>query len=278
MSVLQVEKLTFAYGENQVLRGIDFQVGPGEIFCIFGTNGCGKTTLLDCILGLNTPDCGRIAINRNPAKALSPAMTARQVAYVSQKSDRTFPYTVLEIVLMGRTAYTGLFSSPGKADVEMAEAALESVGMQDFSRRIFTRLSGGETQLVKIARALAQETPLILFDEPTTHLDFRHELNIIQHIMKVVREKGVSVVMATHAPNHAFFFESHGMPTRVALMQDGRFGAIGTPSEVLTPTNMAKVFKVVTKRFNNEEGDMLHQFLMPVDFCEPHEDPNPPQP
>lgn len=271
MSVLHVENLHFAYQEKKVLRGLNFHVDPGEICCIFGTNGCGKTTLLDSILGLHHPDTGTIVIDGEDATVMSPVQKAKKVAYVSQKSGRTFPYTVLEIVLMGRTAYSGMFSSPGKADIQIAEAALASLGMESFRDRLYNRLSGGEAQLVKIARAIAQETDLIIFDEPTTHLDFRHELNLIKYIMKIVQDQGISIVMATHAPNHAFFFESHGIPTRVALMDNGVFGAVGAPSDVLTSENMAKVFKVVTKSFSNDEGDMMHKFVMPVDFCNDRE-------
>lgn len=268
MSLLHVENLHFAYQEKKVLEGVDFNVGPGEVFCVFGTNGCGKTTLLDCILGMHRPKAGNILIDGEDVSSMRPVQMAKKMAYVSQKSGRTFPYTVLEIVLMGRTAYAGMFSSPGKEDVQIAEHALASMGMLSFRNRLYNQLSGGEAQLVKIARAIAQETGLILFDEPTTHLDFRHELNVIKFIMKVVQKKGVSVIMATHAPNHAFFFESHGLPTRVALMENGVFGALGTPSDVLNRKNMAKVFKVVTKEFSNAEGDMMHNFMMPVDFCE----------
>ncbi len=270
---LKIENLHFAYPSNRVLKGVDFSVNPGEIFCIFGPNGSGKTTLLDCILGLLTPDGGTIAIDGENTANMPPARLAKKIAYVSQKSGRTFPYTVLEMVLMGRTAYAGMFASPGKADVEIAESALDRLGMLSFRNRIFTRLSGGEAQLVKIARAIAQDTGLIIFDEPTSHLDFRHELNVIKYIMKTAREKNIAVIMATHAPNHAFFFESHGLPTRVALMDNGVFEASGTPSEVLTPENMAKVFGVVARQFVNSENDMMHQFLMPVDFCDPKAEP-----
>jgi len=268
MSVLHIENLHFSYKEKKVLNGVNFQMNPGEIFCIFGTNGCGKTTLLDNILGLHTPDSGTITMEGRDATKMTAVQKAKKVAYVSQKSSRTFPYRVLEIVLMGRTAYSGMFSAPGKEDVLIAEEALESMGMRSFKDRIYTRLSGGEAQLVKIARAIAQDTDLIIFDEPTTHLDFRHELNVIKFIMQIVKDQGVSVVMATHSPNHAFFFESHGLSTRVALMENGMFGAVGTPSDVLNSENMANVFGVITKQFSNNDNNLMHNFVMPVDFCD----------
>ena len=181
MAILQIENLSFGYQKKKVLKGITFSVERGEVFCIFGPNGCGKTTMLDCILGLNKPDGGTITIEGENAATLSPMEKAQKMAYVSQKSDRTFPYTVLEIVLMGRTAYAGIFSSPGRDDVIIAENALNSVGMLAFKDRIYTTLSGGEAQLVKIARAIAQDTPVIIFDAPTSHLEFRLELNVIKY-------------------------------------------------------------------------------------------------
>ena len=267
MAVLQIENLSFGYQEKKILKGVTFTVEQGEVFCIFGPNGCGKTTMLDCILGLNKPDGGMIAIEGENSAALSPAEKARKIAYVSQKSDRTFPYTVLEIVLMGRTAYAGIFSSPGREDVQIAENALSSVGMLGFKDRIYTKLSGGEAQLIKIARAIAQDTRMIIFDEPTSHLDFRHELNVIKYISKIVREKGISVVMATHFPNHAYFFESFGLTTRVALMENGTFGAVGLPSEVLSQSNMAKIFQIVTKNFRDYYDNRVLNYVVPVDFC-----------
>lgn len=268
MGILQVENLSFSYHDKKILNGVNFTVEQGEIFCIFGPNGCGKTTMLDCILGLNKPDEGNVSIDGENALALSPNKKAQKIAYVSQKSDRTFPYTVLEIVLMGRTAYSGMFSSPGEEDIEIAENALHSVGMYEFKDRVYTKLSGGEGQLVKIARAIAQDTKLIIFDEPTSHLDFRHELNVIKYIAKIIKDKGISVVMATHFPNHAYFFESFGLPTKVALMEDGIFGALGLPSEVLNQENMAKIFKIVTKNFRDYDGDRVINYVVPIDFCE----------
>ena len=268
MDVLQVRNLNFSYHDKKILNGINFSVKKGEIFCIFGPNGSGKTTMLDCILGLNKPEPGgTILLDGQDLTAMSPAEKAKKIAYVSQKSNRTFPYTVLEIVLMGRTAYSGMFSSPGKEDTEIAENALHSVGMYGFKDRVYTKLSGGEAQLVKIARAIAQNSELIIFDEPTSHLDFRHELNVIKYIGKIIEDKGISVIMATHFPNHAYFFESLGLKTQVAMMENGVFGAMGLPSEVLSQENMAKIFKIITRNFREQEGDKILNFLVPIDFC-----------
>ncbi|MEG0378524.1 MAG: ABC transporter ATP-binding protein, partial [Eubacterium sp.] len=146
----------------------------------------------------------------------------------------------------------------------IARQAIESVGLSHYMEHAYTKLSGGEAQLVKIARAIAQETDMIIFDEPTAHLDFRHELNVIRFIADTVKNKGISVIMATHFPNHALFLESRGLPTRVAMMENGVFGAVGKPSEVLNQENMERIFKVKTKNFI----DGNDRYIVPVDFCE----------
>ncbi len=268
MAMLEVNNLQFAYHNKQILNGVDFSVEEGECFLIFGPNGCGKTTLLDSILGVHQPSSGEIFLNDRNMYKIPPVEKAKQIAYVSQKSDRTFQYSCLQMVLMGRTAYSGMFSSPGEEDVEIAKKTLETVGMLDYQDRAYTKLSGGEAQLIKIARAIAQDTNLIAFDEPTSHLDFRHELNVIQFIGKIVKEKKISIVMATHFPNHAFYLESIGLKTRVAMMENGVFGAIGTPSEVLNEENMERIFKVQTKIFVDEAEVLPRKYIVPVGFVD----------
>ena len=266
--VLDVVGVEFAYNEHAVVKGVDFQVEPEQCYCIFGPNGCGKSTLLNCILGLHKPNQGEIWIQGQNTKQMTNTQKAREIAYVSQKSDKTFPFTVEQIVLMGRTAYTSAFSSPGKQDLEIAHQALKSVGMYGFKDRPFTKLSGGETQLVKIARAIAQDTGIIVFDEPTSHLDFRHELNVIKYIVEIIKEKKLAVVMATHFPNHAFFLQAQGINTKVAMMNAGKFQAVGGPDKVLTEENMAQIFKVQTRSFFTNDSGQQNQYIVPVDFTE----------
>jgi iron complex transport system ATP-binding protein len=235
MSLISVEGVGFSYGEQPVLRDIGFQVEEAEVFCLLGPNGCGKTTLLDCILGLHPLESGRITLNGLPTAGTRPAALAKAVSYVPQGHERTFPYKVLEIVMMGRAAYTGLFSGPRLTDREIAGEALEAVGIGHLRDRPYTRLSGGEGQLVLIARALAQQAPAVVMDEPTAHLDFRNELLVLETISRLVREKRIAVVMATHFPNHAFFFENDGVRTRVAMLKDTRILEMGAPDAVLRP-------------------------------------------
>ena len=267
-AVLEVQGMEFGYSERQIIKGIDFQVESEQCFCIFGPNGCGKSTMLNCILGLHKQNQGDVYIQGKNIETMSNVQRAQNIAYVSQKSDKTFPYTVEQIVLMGRTAYSGMFASPGKEDIEIARNALKGVGMYGFKDRAFTKLSGGETQLVKIARAIAQDTKIIVFDEPTSHLDFRHELNVIKYMVDIIKKKKISVIMATHFPNHAYFLEANGINTKVAMMDEGKFQVVGTPKDVLTTENMERVFKVKTKNFTSVEDGKTNQYIVPVDFTE----------
>lgn len=256
MSLLEVRGAGFGYNEQAVFKDINLSISRGEIFCLIGPNGCGKTTLLDCVMGILSVRDGSILLEGKNIKGTSSRDIARRVAYVPQVHERTFPYTVLDIVLMGRTPYTGFFASPSARDVEIVERSLELVGLAGFEDRQYTRLSGGECQLVMIARALAQQTQLIIMDEPTAHLDFKHELNVLETIIKLVRETSLAVIMSTHFPNHAFYLENNNVPTHVALMQGNTFLSVGRPDEVLSEENLRLLYninaKVVSCRIDND--------------------------
>ena len=247
VALVEANSISFKYQQPDIFRDISFAIGPGEVFCLLGPNGCGKTTLLDCVLGLQRPYQGEIVLNGTDIRNLAREQVAQQVAYVPQHHEKAFPYTVLDMVLMGRAAYIGLFDSPTGEDVEVAQQALQSVGIEGLKQRRYTELSGGEVQLVMIARALTQKTPLMVMDEPTAHLDYKHELTIMEIVLKLVRETGLSVLMATHFPNHSFYFENSGIPTQVALMKEANFLAVGQPSQVLTEENLRRLYSVNTK-------------------------------
>ncbi len=247
MPLLEVKNLSFGYNYRDILTDISFQVNKGEIFFLLGPNGCGKTTLLDCILGLLKLRQGSIQLQGSAINTHRPEVIARQVAYVPQSHEKTFPYTVRDIVLMGRAAFIGLFSAPSPEDMLIVEEALARVGILHLIDRRYTQLSGGEGQLVMIARALAQKTSLIVMDEPTAHLDFKHELVIMETIVELVRETGLAILMATHFPNHAFYFENSNIATKVALMNDSRFLIAGRPSEILSEANLKAIYNVNTR-------------------------------
>ncbi|MCM3763673.1 ABC transporter ATP-binding protein [Neobacillus niacini] len=266
MSLLKIENASFQYGKSTIFQNISFELGSGSIFCLFGPNGCGKSTLIECILGYLKLSGGSILLNNQSISSYRPAELAKSISYVPQSHAKNFPYTVKDIVLMGRAAYTGTFSAPSAEDIAIAESALESMGLTAIKDKPYTQLSGGQTQLVMLARALTQETPIILMDEPTAHLDFRHELIILETIVKLIKENNISVVMATHFPNHAFYFENSGIHTQVALMNNQALEAIGSPVEVLTEANMLKTFKIHAKLMTAQTaGEKLVRGLIPIE-------------
>ena len=265
MSLLTMEHGAFAYGAHEVFSDICLSIEPGELFCVVGPNGCGKSTLLDCVLGLNKLGAGELLVEGRPMKEYRPRDLAKCIAYVPQDHKLTFGFSVLDVVSMGRTFEARMFDPPGAAQKEAARAALKRVGLEGFEERDYTKLSGGELQLVLVARALCQNAKLLVMDEPTAHLDFRHELAVLEIIAKLVREEGISILMATHFLNQAYYMEGAGVPTRVALMDGGQFGAIGTPSEVLTEENLKNVFRIVTEVSTDEAG--TRKYILPLRNC-----------
>jgi iron complex transport system ATP-binding protein len=258
MPLLQVVNARFDYKDKQVFHNVGFSVEPGEICCVFGPNGCGKSTLLECVLGILKLSEGEIFIEGDRVFGMSPAQLARHAAFVPQLHEKTFPYTVLDFVLMGRAAYTGLLGTPKIGDTEAALSALKTLGIADFKNRPYTQLSGGELQMVMLARALAQQTPLIVLDEPTSHLDFKNDIAILETIANLVTQKGLAVLMATHFPNQAFFFEYHGLPVKVLMMADHGIQKVGKPSEVFTRDNMLSVFGVESRVITCEVAPNAH--------------------
>ncbi len=242
--MIKIEKASFDYNDSSVFENIDLQLCRGEILCLFGPNGCGKTTLIDNILGHLKLKSGTIIIEGRNQKEYSRRELAKKIAYVPQIHEKTFPYKVIEVVVMGRTPYCYGLTSPGEDDYLIADRALETAGIPHLRERIYTHLSGGETQLVILARALAQESPVIIMDEPASHLDFRHELMLLETIAKLVSSQGLSIIMSTHSPNHAFHFENKNIPVRVALMNEKKIIATGTPGEIFSEKRMREVFNI----------------------------------
>ncbi|BCG60782.1 ABC transporter ATP-binding protein [Paenibacillus sp. URB8-2] len=258
MTLIDIRNASFAYEEKEIFNNVNLSVSKGEICCLMGPNGCGKSTLLDCILGFLRLSRGEIFLGGRPFLLYKIADLARQFAYVPQLHTRSFPYTVEQIVLMGRTTYGNGIAGPNKKDRELAFEALETVGMLHLAERPYTKLSGGELQLVILARALVQETPAIIMDEPTAHLDFRNELLFMETVAKLVQQKNVGILMATHSPNQAFYFENKGLSVQVSVMGNQTILQKGTPDEVLTEETIRQVYRIEAKRavYQDEQGIM----------------------
>ncbi|MGI6467506.1 MAG: ABC transporter ATP-binding protein [Syntrophomonadaceae bacterium] len=261
--LLEVREVSFKYPQALILNRISFSIDPGEVFCLLGPNGCGKTTLLDCILGWLKPYEGQVLINGSPISRMSAPQIARQVAYVPQMHQKTFPYLVRDIVLMGRASFIGPFDVPSEEDVAIAEKALDMVGISRLKDRPYTQLSGGEGQLVMVARALAQNSPVIVMDEPTAHLDYGHELVILETVVELVKQTGLAVLMATHVPNHVYYFENQGVKPRAALLKNTQITSLGKPSEVLSEQNLGELYNIRTRIINCalDDGGQLKQIV-----------------
>ena len=242
--ILSVEHLSFSYDNTPLLCDLSLTVSKGEIVCLLGPNGSGKTTLLDCVLGFRRDFSGSITVDSRDVRTFSRPELAQRIAYVPQLHTPTFPYTVREAVLMGRAAHTGLFGAPGKEDEALCDAAIRRVGIEALSDRAYTSLSGGELKLVLLARALAQQTALIVLDEPTASLDFKNELLFLDTLASLAKEEGIGVLMATHALQHPFQLEGRGLPVQAVMLSRGETARCGAPGELLTPQTMLDVYGV----------------------------------
>ena len=237
LSVIDIQGLGFAYGEAEVLHDITMAIGSREVFAIVGPNAAGKTTLLHCVERLLTPRTGTIFIEGHNLKTLSARDVSRHAASVPQSHTPAFPYTVQDIVLMGRNPHLGTASQPGPHDMEVAQQAMEELDIQAISLRPYTQLSGGQLQLVLLARALAQEAQVLLLDEPTAHLDFRNRHLVLSTIRDLAVRRGLTVIMTVHDPNDAMQYAD-----RVGLVSDGGLIALGTPQDVLTAGNLERLY------------------------------------
>jgi len=237
--MIELENVTFAYETEPVLREVSLQIPAGQMLGIIGPNSSGKSTLLRLVAGILRPDGGRVLIDGRESASLSRREAARLVSFVPQETPVSFPFRVSEIVLMGRTPHLGLFSFERDEDLRIARQALEATDTYHLRQRYLDELSGGERQLVIMARALAQAAPVMLLDEPTTFLDVRHQVDIFEIITRQKREQGRTVLVVSHDLNMASQYCA-----RLVLLDRGRIVADGTPEEVLNAAVLEETYKV----------------------------------
>jgi len=225
---------------------------------LLGPNGSGKTTLLRVASGLLKPQRGEVWLNGSPLRKLKRKRIAQEVAVVPQQFHVPFAFTVGEVVLLGRIPFIGAFSEEKEWDRQVARWALEAVGIQDLEGRIFNELSGGEQQKAILALALAQEPRLLLLDEPTVHLDISHQVEILELVRDLHRERGITVVAAMHDLNlAALYFD------RLVLLEEGRIYADGSPAQVLTEETIDRVFSTQVRVEPHPTTGLPHIVVLP---------------
>ena len=236
--MLEVSDLAFGFPGRTIGRGVSFGVAAGEVLCVLGPNGGGKTTLFRTVLGLLESHRGSIDLDGEALSSLSRSEIARRVGYVPQGHTAYFAYTVREFALMGRTAHLGALSSPSGKDVDVAQLALESLGIAHLADQPVTEISGGERQLALVARALAQQPRLLVLDEPTASLDFGNQVRVLERI-GALAASGIAILFSSHEPDHAFLC-AH----RALLLGAGRVLEIGAPREVIRPDTLERLYHV----------------------------------
>ena len=260
-ALLSTQNLAYGHPGRTLGRDIELQIHPGEVLCVLGPNGGGKTTLFRTLLGLLPAHAGTIALAGKELSTCTTAERARQMAYVPQAGNSYFAFTVREVVLMGRTAHLGLFDAPGAQDIAAVDAALAELRIVHLADKTFNQISGGERQLALIARALAQESPLLILDEPTASLDFGNQTLILNEILRL-KARGRSVLFCTHDPDHAL-----QCADRALLLHRGNVLALGTPREVVTAANLKQLYGV--------DVELIESVSRGQPFCRPTLQPYP---
>ncbi|MDK1475268.1 ABC transporter ATP-binding protein [Streptomyces sp. 549] len=236
---MELAGVTFGYPGRPVLRGVDLRIEPGELTALIGLNGCGKSTLLRLAAGLLRPTAGRVLLGGDDVARLSRRAAARRVALLHQAAPAVPGMTVGQLVRQGRYAARGPLGMLGGGEDAAVRRALADVGVSDWAERPVDALSGGERQRVRLAMALAQDTRVLLLDEPTTYLDLRHQLEVLQTVVRIRAERDLTVVMVLHDLAHAARFAE-----RLVALRDGLVVTDGPPAEVVTPRLLAEVLDV----------------------------------
>ena len=235
---LEAKHLDFGYHDHRVGSDVSLALEAGEVLCLLGPNGSGKTTLFKTLLGLLPAQGGAVTMDGVDLNTQARNEVARTVSYVPQAHSAFFPFTVREVVLMGRTSHLGVFASPSRHDREIAQAAIERMGLAPLADTVYTRISGGERQLALIARALAQEARVVVMDEPTANLDFGNQVRVLRHIQSLA-QSGIGVLLSSHDPDQAFLCAD-----RVAMLHQGRLVRLGEPDQVITAESLKQIYGV----------------------------------
>ncbi|WP_397476025.1 ABC transporter ATP-binding protein [Pusillimonas sp.] len=235
-SAILAEGLVIGHAGKPISRPLTLRLQAREILCVLGPNGSGKSTLFKTLMGLLPALEGELRVLDKPVRRWSRRDFARRVGYVPQAHDGMFPFTVEEMVLMGRTAHIGPYSLPGAHDKDVAHKCLEQLQISHLRDKVYTEISGGERQLALIARALAQEPAILIMDEPTASLDYGNQIRVLEHVRQLGSD-GIAILLSTHQPDHAL-----RVADRVALFRDGAIHHCGAPAQTVTPQRLAWLY------------------------------------
>lgn len=251
---LEAKGLACGYNGKPILENVNFSVETGEICCLLGPNGVGKTTLFRTVLKLMKPLGGKILIDGDDISRWGPSELSKAMAYVSQYHVPPFPYLVKDVVLLGRLSSVGYFGQPKKRDLDLVDIALRAMGIEHLKEKVYTDISGGERQLVMIARAMVQQAKILVLDEPTASLDYGNTIRVLKMITKL-KEIGFGIIMTTHSPDQAFMCNS-----RVVLLQRKKPAIFGDTVDVITEKNLKEAYGVNVRiiQFPDTRGRIMH--------------------
>ena len=258
--MLEVKKISGGYSKRKdVVHDISFQLERSDILCVLGPNGCGKTSLFKLILGFLPKSSGSILIDNKSLAQQKPNEIAKYLAYIPQAHNPVFNYKVIDMVLLGRSAYIATFAAPQIADYKLANSALSLLGIKYLAEKEYTKISGGERQLVLIARAICQQAEILVMDEPSASLDYANQQLVMKTILGL-SDEGYSIILSTHSPEQPF-----RVATKTLLMKAGRAIAMGTPAEVLTPVALRAAYDINIEVFQvHDSNKCSHSFCLSV--------------
>jgi iron complex transport system ATP-binding protein len=258
---LEIRNATMGYRRKAVLKNVNLELHTGQTICLLGKNGAGKTTLFKSVLGLLPLLEGEVRLDGKNIGAWSRQKFARQIAYVPQARALPFPFTVFDVVLFGRTTHLPVFASPARKDRVIAEECLDRLRIADLKDCIFTQLSGGEQQMVIVARALAQQPSFLIMDEPTSSLDFGNQVKIINQVNELKKSGELGILMATHSPDHAFMCDAD-----VAIIHRSEIWKQGNCNGMVTENVLKEIYGVSIKvcPVPDESAGYARMMCMPV--------------
>ncbi len=236
--MFEVENITVGYGKKQIVHNVNVQIRKGRIVCLLGPNGSGKTTLFKALLGMLPLTTGTIRLDGKAIDTYTSREFAKKVGYVPQLHNPTFPFTVVDIVCTGRIAHNPLFSGCSNEDCDIAEDMLDRMGIYKLKDKVYTEISGGERQMVLIARAMAQQPEFIIMDEPTAHLDYGNQIRTIERIGKLSNDK-MGVIFTTHNPEHPLYCADD-----VIALKNGTIEGIGCPHTIISAGMIRQLYNI----------------------------------